>query len=123
MLLIAALVGLFFIPSPWNIIVLALAALVETGELYAWTRFLRRYRVKGGAEGMIGQRAEVIESCAPEGTARVRGEIWRARAADGEVFAAGDRAVVTAIDGLTVELTSPPAGEVGADTFTGSEGA
>ena len=34
--------------------------MIEVGEVFFWIRFLRRYRVTTGAEGMIGERAEVI---------------------------------------------------------------
>ena len=104
MLLTAALVGLFVLPSPWNVIAVCVAALVEVGELYLWKRFLNRYRVRGGVEGMIGERGEVIEACEPEGRVRVHGEIWTAVAADGHVFAPGDRVRVESVDGLKVRV-------------------
>ncbi len=109
MLLTAAIVGLFVLPSPWNVIGVCLAAVIEVGELYLWKRFLARYRVRGGVEGMIGERAEVIEVCDPEGRVRLRGEIWTAIAADGYVFAVGDRVRVLAVDGLTVRISEPEA--------------
>jgi membrane-bound serine protease (ClpP class) len=103
-LLTAAIVGLFVLPAPWNVIGVCVAAVVEVGELYLWKRFLSRYRIRGGAEGMVGERGEVLEDCAPAGRVRVHGEIWAAVAADGHVFAAGDRVRVTAVDGLTVHV-------------------
>jgi membrane-bound serine protease (ClpP class) len=103
-LLIAALVGLFVLPSPWNVVGVCVAALVEVGELYLWRRFLSRYRVRGGAEGMIGERGEVIEACEPHGRVRVHGEIWAAVAADGRSFAPGDRVRVESVEGLTVRV-------------------
>jgi membrane protein implicated in regulation of membrane protease activity len=104
MLLTAAIVGLFVLPSPWNVIALCVAAVVEVGELYLWKRFLDRYRVQGGAEGMIGERAEVIEECAPEGRVKVHGEIWAAIAADGCTFAPGERVRVLEVNGLQVRV-------------------
>lgn len=74
------------------------AAIIEVGEIYLWIRFLRRYRVTTGAEGMIGETGEVIGP----GRVRVRGEIWRARTSG----AVGDRVTVTAVDGLTLEVES-----------------
>jgi membrane protein implicated in regulation of membrane protease activity len=108
MLLTAAIVGLFVLPSPWNVIGLCVAAVVEVGELYLWKRFLDRYRVQGGAEGMLGERAEVIEACDPEGRVKLRGEIWAA-VADGEnAFLPGDRVRVTAVEGLRVRVGPEP---------------
>jgi membrane protein implicated in regulation of membrane protease activity len=104
MLLTAAIVGLFVLPSPWNVIGICVAAVIEVGELYLWKHFLDRYRVRGGAEGMIGERAEVIEACEPLGRVKLRGEIWAAEAEDGTAFALGDRVRVTAVDGLRVRV-------------------
>jgi membrane-bound serine protease (ClpP class) len=104
MLLTAAIVGLFVLPSPWNVIGVCAAALVEVGEIYLWLRFLRRYRVRGGAEGMIGERAEVIQALDPEGRVKLRGEIWAAVAEDRATFAPGERVRVTAVDGLKVRV-------------------
>jgi membrane protein implicated in regulation of membrane protease activity len=104
MLLTASIVGLFLLPSPWNVIGVCVAALVEVGELYVWKRFLDRHRVRGGAEGMIGERAVVIEACDPEGRVKVRGEIWAAVADDARRFAPGERVRVTAVDGLKVRI-------------------
>lgn len=104
MLLTASIVGLFVLPGPWNIIAFCVAAVVEVGELYLWKRFLDRYRVRGGAEGMIGERAEVIEPCDPSGRVMLRGEIWAAVAADGQRFALGERVRVLAVEGLSLRI-------------------
>ena len=109
MLLTASIVGLFVLPSPWNVIGVCVAAVIEVGELYLWKRFLDGYRVRGGAEGMIGERAEVIEACDPAGRVKLRGEIWSAIAVDGRTFAPGERVRVTAVDGLVVRV-GPEAG-------------
>ena len=102
MLLALAIVGLFVLPDPWRWVALPVAAVIEVGELYFWIRFLRRYRVTTGAEGLVGERAEVIHRCDPEGRARVRGEIWNARCAAG--LAVGDSARIAEVDGLTLVL-------------------
>jgi membrane protein implicated in regulation of membrane protease activity len=104
MLLAAAIVGLFVLPGPWNVIAVCVAAVVEVGELYLWKRFLDRYRVQGGAEGMIGERAEVIEACDPRGRVKLRGEIWAAEAEAGRSFAVGERVRVVAVEGLVVRV-------------------
>lgn len=105
MLLTASIVGLFLLPSPWNAIAFGAALVVEVGELYLWKRFLDRYRVRGGVEGMIGERAVVIEPCDPRGRVRVRGEIWTAIAEDGTPLAAGEKVTVLAVDGLSVTIS------------------
>ena len=104
MVLTASIVGLFVLPSPWNVILFGLAVFLEIGEVFLWIRFLERYRVRGGAEGMIGERATVIEPCDPDGLVRVRGELWKASADPAEPLAAGDRASVLAVEGLRVRV-------------------
>ena len=102
MLLALAIAGLFFIPDPWRVILLVVAAFVEVGEVYFWIRFLRRYRVTTGAEGMLGEPGEALSRCDPLGRVRVRGEIWNARCEGGAE--AGERVVVVGVDGLTLEV-------------------
>ena len=101
MILTLAIIGLFVLPDPWRVVVVVCAALIEVGEVFFWIRFLRRYKVTTGAEGMIGERAEVIGP----GRVRFRGEIWTARGGE----RAGETVRVAAIDGLTlvVEPDSP----------------
>jgi membrane-bound serine protease (ClpP class) len=94
--------ALFVLPPALGIAAVALGIVVEVAEVGFWIRFLRRYRVTTGAEGLIGARAEVIEACEPSGRVRLRGEIWHARCASrAEV---GDRVTVTGVDGLTLEV-------------------
>jgi membrane-bound serine protease (ClpP class) len=101
-LLIAAFVSLFFLPDPWGYVAVGVAAVVEVGEVYFWIRFLRRYRVTTGAEGLVGERGEVVEATAPLGLVRVRGELWKARS--GEPLDPGRMVQVTGVDGLTLEI-------------------
>jgi membrane protein implicated in regulation of membrane protease activity len=103
MLLVGAIVlALFVLPPGLGIAAVALAAVIEVAEVGFWIRFLRRYRVSTGAEGLIGSTAEVIETCDPVGRVRLRGEIWHARCASrAEV---GARVIVSAVDGLMLEV-------------------
>ena len=107
MLLALAIVGVFVLPEPWGFVLLPIAALIEVAELYFWIHFLRRYRVTTGAEGLVGERAEVIEACAPTGRVRVRGEIWKARCES--AAEPGDTVRIAAVDGLTL-VVEPEAG-------------
>jgi membrane protein implicated in regulation of membrane protease activity len=102
--LLATVIVLAFLvlPSPWGLVAVALAAVVEVGEIIAWKKFLSRYRVQTGAEGLVGMRAEVIEACDPKGRARVRGEIWNA--VGSAPLAIGASATVAAVEGLVLTL-------------------
>jgi membrane-bound serine protease (ClpP class) len=103
MFLVAMLVlALFVLPPGLGIAAVVLGIVVEVAEVGFWIRFLRRYRVTTGAEGLIGARAEVIAACEPSGRVRLRGEIWHARCAAGARV--GDRVTVTGVDGLTLEV-------------------
>ena len=103
MLLVGAIVlALFVLPPGLGIAAVALAAVIEVAEVGFWIRFLRRYRVSTGAEGLIGSTAEVIETCDPVGRVRLRGEIWHARCASRAEI--GERVTVGGVDGLTLEV-------------------
>ena len=104
MLLTASIVGLFVLPGPWNAIFFGTALVLEIGEIFLWVRFLDRYRVRGGAEGMIGERGTVIARCDPSGLVRVRGEVWKASADLTEPLAEGELISVLAVEGLTVRV-------------------
>ena len=103
MLLVGAILLAFFVlPPGWGIAAVALGIVIEVSEVGFWIRFLRRYRVRTGVEGLIGSTGEVIETCDPRGRVRLRGEIWHARCASrAEV---GQRVAVTGVDGLTLEV-------------------
>jgi membrane protein implicated in regulation of membrane protease activity len=102
-LLIGAIaLALFVLPPGWGIALVVVAMVIEVAEVGFWIRFLRRYRVRTGVEGLIGSMGEVIETCAPVGRVRLRGEIWHARCSSrAEV---GERVEVTGVDGLTLEV-------------------
>jgi membrane-bound serine protease (ClpP class) len=102
-LLVGAIALAYFVlPPGWGIAVITLGIVIEVAEVGFWIRFLRRYRVTTGAEGLIGLTGEVIESCDPRGRIRLRGEIWHARCPAGAGI--GDRVRVTGVDGLTLEV-------------------
>jgi membrane protein implicated in regulation of membrane protease activity len=103
MALVLGFIAFVVLDSPLGIAALAAGVLIEGGELYFWTRFLRRYRIQTGPEALIGMRGEVLEPCVPEGRARVRGELWRVRCREGSAEP-GEEVVVTAVEGLTLEV-------------------
>jgi membrane-bound serine protease (ClpP class) len=104
LLAIAILLTVFVLSPPIGAAVVVLAAVVEVGEVLFWRRFLRRYRVSTGAEALLGERVEVVQACDPSGRVRVRGELWKARAAT--PLGVGEVALVTAVDGLTLEIVA-----------------
>lgn len=104
-LLLAILIVVFVsIPSPWNVVVLAVACVLEVVEIVVlrrWSKHLdRRTKRTTGSEAMIGEHAQVVEPCHPTGTVHLRGELWKARCEAGADT--GDTVEVRAVDGLTL---------------------
>lgn len=83
LLLAILLVVLASVPSPWNVVVLAVACVLEVVEIALLRRWSRRLdagtKQTTGAEGLIGEQAQVVQPCRPNGTVHVHGELWEAR--------------------------------------------
>jgi membrane protein implicated in regulation of membrane protease activity len=101
-LLVAAIIALIFLPTPWGLVALAAALALEVLELFVWRRFLRRYRLRTGPELLVGSSATVVTECAPEGRVRIRGELWKARSS--AHAQPGQTVRIAAISGLTLEV-------------------
>jgi membrane-bound serine protease (ClpP class) len=101
-LVAAILLALFVVPSPWGLVLVAGAAVVEVAETGFWIWLSKRRRPQVGAEALIGATAEVVSPCRPLGRVRVQGELWRARCEDGADE--GDTVRIRALDGLTLTV-------------------
>ena len=100
---VAILLAIFVLPSPWGLVAIVVAAVIEIGESWFWIRYTRRRRAVTGAEGLIGAEAVVVEACRPDGRVRVQGELWRARCARGAEV--GEHVHVAAVnDDLTLDV-------------------
>ena len=75
---------------------------IELGEATFWVRLSRRARPRIGAEALLGADGVAVDECRPDGRVRVHGEIWRATCPEG--VDAGERIVVTAVSGLTLQV-------------------
>jgi len=108
--LVALVVALLFLPSPWNVIVVVAAAivdLVETGVFVWWSRRRRRLtQAAVGVQSLVGRTGVALGRLGPGGTVtgqvRVRGEIWSAHAS--EPVDPGVRVTVSAVHGLTLDV-------------------
>jgi membrane-bound serine protease (ClpP class) len=96
----AILLALFVLPSPWGLVAVLGALVVEVGETAFWIWLSKRRRPQVGAEALIGARAQVVTSCRPLGNVRVAGELWRARCEAGAD--PGDTVRIRALEGLTL---------------------
>jgi membrane protein implicated in regulation of membrane protease activity len=70
-LVAAILLALFVVPSPWGLLLVAGAAVVEVGEALFWIRRSRRRPAQAGAEALVGATAVVVSDCVPDGQVRV----------------------------------------------------
>jgi membrane-bound serine protease (ClpP class) len=104
LLLVILLVVFASVPTPWSVVLILVGCGLEAIEivlLKRWAKRLdRRTKVTTGAEAMIGESAEVVEACRPNGTVQLRGELWEARCDEGADR--GDTVRVESLDGLTL---------------------
>jgi membrane-bound serine protease (ClpP class) len=101
-LVVALILALLFLPTPWNLVVIAVAAGLETAFWVLGIRYSRRRRAQVGVQTMVGRVGEALTALAPAGQVKVDGEIWEARAPAGAK--AGQTVRITRIDGLTLEV-------------------
>lgn len=106
MALVVGFIAFALIDPPLGVIALAVGAVLEVGEAIFWVRYLKRIRVTTGVEGLIGERADVIEPCEPRGRVKLMGEIWNAVCPEGA--AAGDAVEVVAVERLTLTVRPLP---------------
>ena len=99
-LLIGVAIAVFVVPDAWTIPAIAIAAVLEVAETIVTYRLSHRWRPRAGVEALIGELGRATDACRPDGQVRVRGELWRARCANGAD--AGDRIRVVGRDGLTL---------------------
>lgn len=105
MLFVAAVaLAVFVLPRPWGLLLVIAAGVVELAESWFWIRFSRRWRIRAGAETLIGSTAQVASECRPLGQVRVQGELWRARCEAGA--AVGETVRIVGREGLTL-LVAP----------------
>ena len=107
---IALILAFIFLPSPWNVIVVVVTALVDTLETTAfvwWSRRRRRTsRAAVGVESIVGRSGVALGrlGAAPmtAGQVRVNGEIWNARSS--AAVDPGTEVRIVAVEGLTLAV-------------------
>jgi membrane-bound serine protease (ClpP class) len=75
--------ALFVVPEAWRIPTVIGFAVLEVVETTVTWQISRRGTPKVGPETLIGAVGRVVTDCRPDGSIRVRGEIWQARCATG----------------------------------------
>ncbi|MDO5728905.1 MAG: NfeD family protein [Actinomycetaceae bacterium] len=107
--LVAAGGSAFGLSFTMQMVVFTIAALVLLLTVRPWgKRILTRHtpNIQTNAQALPGRTALVTELVTPSGgRVRLDGEVWSARSATSENFAAGTRVFVEAIDGATAVVT------------------
>ena len=73
------------------------------------SRALRKKQMVG-LPGMIGSKGEVVNTLAPEGLVRIRGELWVAKSDGGEIQS-GEKIVVVGQDSLKLMVQGSDAAQ------------
>jgi membrane-bound serine protease (ClpP class) len=103
MLIFLAVLLLFLLPWPWNLIAFLVIVPLWVLELFGWNRKVKNRRKAVGAETLIGKQAVVTTDCRPSGQVRLEGEIWEARCDAGA--SVGDNVRVIGRNGLVLVVT------------------
>jgi membrane protein implicated in regulation of membrane protease activity len=101
-LIITLILALIFLPTPWNVVVIVIAAIAELSLAVFGVRYSRHRRAQVGPQTMIGMLAQALSPLEPSGQVKVDGEIWSARGPS--TVRTGDTVRVTRVDGLTLEV-------------------
>ena len=99
-LLIAIVLAIFVLPSPWGLVAIVVTAVWELLQTIVGIRWSTRRRAQVGAEALVGQQARVVSRCNPRGQVSVRGEIWGASC--DEQAEVGETVRIRGLDGLTL---------------------
>jgi len=103
--IVAVVLALTVLPSPWGWIAVVGAAAIDVAETAFFVHWSKRRRAAVGVETLVGRPAVVVRALTPRGQVKVDGEVWDARAAYDLV--PGDEVVVTGVDGLLLEVEPP----------------
>jgi membrane protein implicated in regulation of membrane protease activity len=103
---LALLLAIFLLGSPWNLIAVAVAAVWEIAQVTGAIWWSQRRRAQTGAEALAGLEARVVDRCSPLGKVAVRGEVWNAHCEGGAEV--GEHLRVRRVQGLTLVVEREP---------------
>lgn len=107
-LLVAVILALFVLPSPWGYALVAAAAVYEGVTTWLGWRWSRTRRKVVGPAALVGATGEVVDACRPDGWVKVRAELWQARCDEGAD--AGSDVRIRSIEGLVLVVEPLPRG-------------
>jgi membrane protein implicated in regulation of membrane protease activity len=100
--IIAVLLALTVLPSPWGVVAIVVGFAIDAAETTFFVRWSKRRRATVGVETFVGRTAVVVRALTPRGQVKLDGEVWEARGPAG--LLPGEEVVVTAVDGLVLEV-------------------
>jgi membrane protein implicated in regulation of membrane protease activity len=100
--LIALLLAIFLLPSPWGLIVVAVGLVVDLVEVGVGVWYSKRRRSTVGTDALLGATGVAVGDLFPDGQVKVNGEIWQARCEAG--CEAGTTVVIRAVNGLRLDV-------------------
>ena len=100
LLVLAVVLAIFVLPSPWGVIAIVGAGVVELAESAALVWWSRRRKARVGVETFVGRTAVALSAVGSGGQVRIEGEIWNARSE--APISQGDEVVVRGVEGLTL---------------------
>jgi membrane-bound serine protease (ClpP class) len=98
--LIGVLLAVFVLPSPWGLVAIVVAGLLDIAETGVFLWWSQRRRASVGVETLVGKEGVALSELWPDGQVRIGGEIWQARSE--RRCDAGTRVVIRSVDGLTL---------------------
>jgi membrane-bound serine protease (ClpP class) len=102
LLLIALVLAIFVLPSPWGVVAVVVAGVIDVAEVVVGLWWSKRRKASVGGSALVGATGVAMGDLWPEGQVKVNGEIWSARCEGG--CDAGTSVVVRRISGLTLEV-------------------
>ena len=100
--IIAILLALTVLPSPWGIAAIVVGFAIDAGETAFFVRWSKRRKATVGVETLVGRTAVVVRQLSPRCQVKLDGEVWEARGPAG--FAPGEEVVVIAVEGLVLDV-------------------
>jgi membrane-bound serine protease (ClpP class) len=100
-LIVALLLAVFVLPSPWGLVLVILALGLEIFEI-RWGLRLARARSSVGVQALIGKHAEAATDLDPKGQVLVEGERWAAHST--KAVGSGTTVQILAVNGLELEV-------------------
>ena len=79
LLLIAVALAIFVLPSPWGIVLVVVAGIIDIAESGLLVWWSQRRKASVGAQALVGKVGVTIGQLWPTGQINVYWEIWKAR--------------------------------------------